>query len=426
MIQGETARDASGTRPERVRFFKFYCVGRVRDASGTRPQPFLPGGYFDPWIIPGTKVCTFQTGAISHPDGVPTGLNTDFGGQMTTFCVRTAPVGPGAQCICLMAALAPKMNFCEDSTVAWISFAFGTEAAVSGSKPEEQFQKVESPQKSIFGDEELSHSAATLRIPAEPSSPSINHHQAFKVYGEHYHHHDDDVTPGGVWGTSPVPVVLTSFMFAVLTIPPPQLSFPGSAAVTLTTTQITAAQVPEQEHCGRVRLELDPVDGENRYKGRCLERTPNFGFATLLLPRCVSDCFVEYGGRGIGIAHPLRAIRLLHSEPHLCRNAHWFRFSDPVGRVEGGRGEAGITTKPFRHPIFWGATRELSTPAGAHQLYRERGPGPGTGHPPKSSSPNGPVRPPLMCCHDLVTYFVASKWMSFEPIGTDGSGQQRF
>eukprot|EP00661_Eupelagonemidae_sp_cell13_P003185 gene3186-biopygen3662 len=39
MIQGETARDASGTRPERVRFFKFYRVGRVRDASGTRPQP---------------------------------------------------------------------------------------------------------------------------------------------------------------------------------------------------------------------------------------------------------------------------------------------------------------------------------------------------------------------------------------------------
>eukprot|EP00661_Eupelagonemidae_sp_cell13_P000451 gene451-biopygen10635 len=30
---GGTAEDASGTRPGRVRFFKFYRVGRVRDAS---------------------------------------------------------------------------------------------------------------------------------------------------------------------------------------------------------------------------------------------------------------------------------------------------------------------------------------------------------------------------------------------------------
>eukprot|EP00661_Eupelagonemidae_sp_cell13_P022892 gene22892-biopygen20782 len=30
---GETARDASGTRPGPVRFFKFYLVGRIRDAS---------------------------------------------------------------------------------------------------------------------------------------------------------------------------------------------------------------------------------------------------------------------------------------------------------------------------------------------------------------------------------------------------------
>eukprot|EP00661_Eupelagonemidae_sp_cell13_P007957 gene7957-biopygen15125 len=30
------------TRPGRVRFFKIYCVGRVRDASGTCPRPFLP------------------------------------------------------------------------------------------------------------------------------------------------------------------------------------------------------------------------------------------------------------------------------------------------------------------------------------------------------------------------------------------------
>eukprot|EP00661_Eupelagonemidae_sp_cell13_P005525 gene5525-biopygen10253 len=28
----------------RVRFFKFYRVGRVRDASVARPQPFLPAG----------------------------------------------------------------------------------------------------------------------------------------------------------------------------------------------------------------------------------------------------------------------------------------------------------------------------------------------------------------------------------------------
>eukprot|EP00661_Eupelagonemidae_sp_cell13_P010348 gene10348-biopygen15323 len=43
------------------------------------------------------------------------------------------------------------------------------------------------------------------------------------------------------------------FMFVVLTITAPQLSFPDtSAAATLTTTNITAAQVPEQEHCGRV------------------------------------------------------------------------------------------------------------------------------------------------------------------------------
>eukprot|EP00661_Eupelagonemidae_sp_cell13_P003929 gene3930-biopygen23326 len=42
MDQGGTARGVSGTRPGRVRFFKFYRVGRVRDASGTRPQPFLP------------------------------------------------------------------------------------------------------------------------------------------------------------------------------------------------------------------------------------------------------------------------------------------------------------------------------------------------------------------------------------------------
>eukprot|EP00661_Eupelagonemidae_sp_cell13_P019496 gene19496-biopygen4020 len=32
-VQGETARGASGTRPGRARFFKFYRVGRVRDAS---------------------------------------------------------------------------------------------------------------------------------------------------------------------------------------------------------------------------------------------------------------------------------------------------------------------------------------------------------------------------------------------------------
>eukprot|EP00661_Eupelagonemidae_sp_cell13_P024719 gene24719-biopygen14968 len=33
LLQGETARDASGTRPGRVRFFKFYRAGSVRDAS---------------------------------------------------------------------------------------------------------------------------------------------------------------------------------------------------------------------------------------------------------------------------------------------------------------------------------------------------------------------------------------------------------
>eukprot|EP00661_Eupelagonemidae_sp_cell13_P009392 gene9392-biopygen10727 len=32
-LQRETAEDASGPRPGRVRFFKFYRVGRVRDAS---------------------------------------------------------------------------------------------------------------------------------------------------------------------------------------------------------------------------------------------------------------------------------------------------------------------------------------------------------------------------------------------------------
>eukprot|EP00661_Eupelagonemidae_sp_cell13_P021900 gene21900-biopygen23666 len=42
-------------------------------------------------------------------------------------------------------------------------------------------------------------------------------------------------------------------MCAVLTIAAPQFSCPGTpAAATLTTTKITAAQVPEQEHCGRV------------------------------------------------------------------------------------------------------------------------------------------------------------------------------
>eukprot|EP00661_Eupelagonemidae_sp_cell13_P019276 gene19276-biopygen8452 len=40
---GETATPASGPRPVRVRFFKFYRVPRVRSASGPRPLPFSPG-----------------------------------------------------------------------------------------------------------------------------------------------------------------------------------------------------------------------------------------------------------------------------------------------------------------------------------------------------------------------------------------------
>eukprot|EP00661_Eupelagonemidae_sp_cell13_P002089 gene2089-biopygen3420 len=49
------------------------------------------------------------------------------------------------------------------------------------------------------------------------------------------------------------PSIRQSFMFVVLTIGAPQFSFPGtSAAATLTTTKITAAQLPEQEQCGRV------------------------------------------------------------------------------------------------------------------------------------------------------------------------------
>eukprot|EP00661_Eupelagonemidae_sp_cell13_P012482 gene12482-biopygen19956 len=38
--QGETATPASGPRPVRVRFFKFYRAPRVRSASGPRPLPF--------------------------------------------------------------------------------------------------------------------------------------------------------------------------------------------------------------------------------------------------------------------------------------------------------------------------------------------------------------------------------------------------
>eukprot|EP00661_Eupelagonemidae_sp_cell13_P008886 gene8886-biopygen21183 len=40
---GETATPASGPRPVRVRFFKFYRASRVRSASGPRSLPFLPG-----------------------------------------------------------------------------------------------------------------------------------------------------------------------------------------------------------------------------------------------------------------------------------------------------------------------------------------------------------------------------------------------
>eukprot|EP00661_Eupelagonemidae_sp_cell13_P011361 gene11361-biopygen18388 len=40
---GETATPASGPRPVRVRFFKFYRAPRVRSASGTCPLQFSPG-----------------------------------------------------------------------------------------------------------------------------------------------------------------------------------------------------------------------------------------------------------------------------------------------------------------------------------------------------------------------------------------------
>eukprot|EP00661_Eupelagonemidae_sp_cell13_P003079 gene3080-biopygen14229 len=41
-VLGETATPASGPRPVRVRFFKFYRAPRVRSASGPRPLPFPP------------------------------------------------------------------------------------------------------------------------------------------------------------------------------------------------------------------------------------------------------------------------------------------------------------------------------------------------------------------------------------------------
>eukprot|EP00661_Eupelagonemidae_sp_cell13_P010147 gene10147-biopygen21293 len=41
--QGETATPASGPRPVRVRFFKFYRAPRVWSASGPHPLPFSPG-----------------------------------------------------------------------------------------------------------------------------------------------------------------------------------------------------------------------------------------------------------------------------------------------------------------------------------------------------------------------------------------------
>eukprot|EP00661_Eupelagonemidae_sp_cell13_P012865 gene12865-biopygen7971 len=46
---GETAEDASWTRPFLQILSRGTRPGRVQDASGTRPRPFLPGG-------PGQKV----------------------------------------------------------------------------------------------------------------------------------------------------------------------------------------------------------------------------------------------------------------------------------------------------------------------------------------------------------------------------------
>eukprot|EP00661_Eupelagonemidae_sp_cell13_P014074 gene14074-biopygen17073 len=69
------------------------------------------------------------------------------------------------------------MNFCGNSTVARNSFAVGTQAAASGWKPKEPLQKVESPQSSFFGDEELYRSAATLRS-IHPPIPHVKQARA--------------------------------------------------------------------------------------------------------------------------------------------------------------------------------------------------------------------------------------------------------
>eukprot|EP00661_Eupelagonemidae_sp_cell13_P009943 gene9943-biopygen7724 len=43
LVAGGEGSGRNGSGRGRVRFFKFYRVGRVRDVSGTRPQPLLPG-----------------------------------------------------------------------------------------------------------------------------------------------------------------------------------------------------------------------------------------------------------------------------------------------------------------------------------------------------------------------------------------------
>eukprot|EP00661_Eupelagonemidae_sp_cell13_P008481 gene8481-biopygen12140 len=49
---GTTAVPASGPRPVRVRFFKYYRAVRVLSASGPRPLPFLPGsGEAGPFFV---------------------------------------------------------------------------------------------------------------------------------------------------------------------------------------------------------------------------------------------------------------------------------------------------------------------------------------------------------------------------------------
>eukprot|EP00661_Eupelagonemidae_sp_cell13_P009262 gene9262-biopygen22700 len=126
------------------------------------------------------------------------------------------------------------------------------------------------------------------------------------------------------------------------------------------------------------RLELDPVDGENRYKGS--------------IPCARPLCSNEQLER-------LSAINVRIAGVHMIILCSECSERDPVRRVEGGSRHNTVSESDFLG-CHQGALS--TTPA-----LQGAGPGPGTGHPPKSSSLNGPLRHPLMCYQDLDTYFVA-------------------